>query len=145
MKSFDGILRAPRMVAVRQIERAPSSAVYACPDCSPIWGGLGLCKKHTHYHDIAHMGIARWAWVWVLKSGKMMVGTVLPFLFKVVVIVAFVCLFAYALDTGLQKQGLVACQKLKSYSQTYSPMFYLTKAEKAMCDDLNVVIDAPVK
>ena len=66
------------------------------------------------------------------------------FILKVVVVVAFAALFAYALNIGLQRQELVTCIKLKSYSQTY-PLFYLTETEKAMCDAHGVYIDAPIK
>ena len=90
------------------------------------------------------MTVGRWLYWWGVKSGRIMVASVLPFILKVVVVVAFAILFAWLLNTGLDKQELVACNKLKSYSQAYNA-FYLTVDEKAMCDAHGVYIDAPVK
>ena len=87
----------------------------------------------------------QWLWVGVVKSGKIVVASVLPFISKMVVGIAFVVLFLYALNTGIEKQELVTCIKLSSSSQTYSPLFFMTETEKAICDGHNVYVDAPVK
>jgi len=116
-----------------------------CYDCSLVWGIIGKCKKHSPIHTLNHMSLHKWSYWWIVKIGRIIVGTVMPVLIKIMVVVAFAVLFAYVLNIGLQKQELVTCQKLKSQSQTYTPLFYLTQAEKAMCDAHGVSIDAPVK
>ena len=92
------------------------------------------------------MSFDRWVFWHCVKIGRIVVGTVLPIILKVVVVVAFALLFFYVLNIGVEKQELVACNKLQTYSQTYShQVFFITEAEKAMCDGHGVYIDAPVK
>ena len=141
-------IRARKMKAVR---RAPYSMQFGsrtqleCKQCDPLFGGLGWCKRHSPYHTIAHMGFWRWLWVWIVKSGKMIVVSVLPKIIKVVVLMVFAFVLTIIINSGLQKQELVTCQKLAQQAQTHAPFFYLTKIEKSMCDDLGVIIQAPVK
>ena len=66
---------------------------------------------------------------------------------KIVVALIFLAMFilvVYSLVIGLEKQDKVECQKLLSQSKEF-PLFYLTQNEKAQCDFLGVMIDAPVR
>lgn len=116
-----------------------------CKNCIPHWGNIGLCKRHTPIHTIQHMGLFRWAWVWVVHGGKMFIGTVLPKIIKLVVVTVLVAIVTGIAIIGARKQQVVICNELQSYSQTHAPYFFLTPSEKAMCDGLGVTIDAPVK
>lgn len=136
---------SPRMTAVRRASKQYTRrTAEQCPDCDPFAGGMGWCKKHTPFHTIQHMGFTRWAWEWVIKLGKMIWASVLPTIITLVVGLAFVALLVFAADIGIRKQQLVSCLRLEHQSQTH-PDFYLTKTQKSTCDDLDVVIDAPVR
>lgn len=138
-------MNTPKMKSVSQVPLSYEvRSKKNCKDCLPAFGGLVFCKKHSPYHDLQHMSLRRWAYWWAVKNGRMIVVSVLPFLVKAVVVVAFAVAIIYALYIGLDKQELVACNQLKAYSQTY-PQFYLTQSEKEMCDAHGVSIDAPVK
>ena len=78
------------------------------------------------------------------KNGRIERGTVIPGLIIWVLTGAFAVLFIYALAVGVHRQDLVTCHNLQAESQTYV-RFFLTKGEKQMCDDLGVVIVAPVR
>lgn len=131
------------MRAVPRVPEASYKEKEDCPNCHTVLGGIGLCKKHTPYHTINHMGFARWAYWWAVKGGKIVVGSV-PNIIKLVVLMVVVVLFALIINIGVEKQELVTCHKLQSYAQTY-PLFYLTPIEKEMCDAHGISIDAPVR
>ena len=115
-----------------------------CKNCLEYWGGFGFCKRHSPYHTVAHMGFWRWLWVGAIKSSKVLKVSVLPLILKTVASVVFFVLFLYLLNIWIDKQEIVTCKKLNSYSQTY-PLFYMTETGKAVCDGHGVYIDAPVK
>lgn len=79
------------------------------------------------------------------KNGKIKGVSVLPFFINTVLLSVVAYIMFSAIAVGLERQELVTCHKLDSYSQTYAPSFYVTEGQKATCDDLGVVIDAPIR
>jgi len=57
---------------------------------------------------------------------------------------ALVCLFFFAMLTALEKQSEVNCYKLQSQSREYQG-FFLTESEKTTCDALGIKINAVVR
>lgn len=78
------------------------------------------------------------------KNGIMSVSSVTKNFVIGCLFVLLAIALLYAMNRGLRKQELVACEQLKTYSQKYTA-FYLTKADKQMCDSLGIAIYAPVK
>ena len=56
----------------------------------------------------------------------------------------FAFLVGWGILKGIDKELLVRCEKLRRQSQEYR-LFFLTQNEKQVCDELGIIIDAPIK
>lgn len=62
---------------------------------------------------------------------------------KILTFIIVTIFFVLLLNKGVRLEEVVTCEKLKNYSLEFDG-FYLTGAQKEMCDQNGIMIDAPV-
>lgn len=63
---------------------------------------------------------------------------------EVLLVIGAVVAFIFLLPVSLDRQAQADCLKWQSYAKDIRG-FYLTKEQKAQCDDAKITINAPVK
>jgi hypothetical protein len=136
------MIGSPRMKSVPRIELPTVEQMKACGcyESYKLFGGLGYCKKCSPFLTPQHMGWGRYLYH---KTGRMIKATVMPFIILMLVAAITFILYLAAL-TAVEKQELVACHQHQTYSQSLAG-YYLTENEKQRCDDLGVIVYAPVR
>lgn len=59
-------------------------------------------------------------------------------------IIIFAVGLAFLLDYGMDKQARITCLGLQEQSERYAPHFFLSEDAKEWCDNLGIIINAPV-
>ena len=67
----------------------------------------------------------------------------LKWLIYTVLVIAVLSLVGWAIIEGARRDVVVRCHTLQSQNEQFY-LFYLTETEKMMCDDIGIIIDAPV-